>query len=894
MTTGALTTANDGGWPAQTGAYHRDGVTYFGYVDGSGNVEARTYDHGSGTVSAASTIRASLQIDHHNSPALLRRASDGRILTSYCQHGGTALFVKLSTNPDDVTAWGAEANIDSTTGGTLYTYPNLFQLTDEANDPIYLFYRDTEGTGPTETSILAYTKSTDGGVTWSAQTHVWEVTNKLSYWRIDSNGTDRIDVFTSDGTTDDDHADGYHFYYTGGNWFETDGSLLSTGSASLPLGTGSLTAAYSGAVHGIRTPYDLHWNDGNPIALVASQTGAALEYYYVAYVDGVWQTHRITGAGATAAFVEGGLALDHERPNVVFLSKNVDSEWHIFRYQTPDNGSTWVRTQLTTGSAPHFYPVPIRDRGNELKVLWLQGTFVGETNFSLAIWGSDAAATSPGVWIDWNRDGFANPDDVEGNGELSMMMPESTVEEVFDNITLDVMSFDWTRGGSATHTGPASADGCTITVKNTDGKFNVRNTASPLYGLLNPHLPVWIGRNEDMTLEGTGQTVFGVWAGYTRTITPLDPVAGMAPTAQIICEGAISRYERAAAYVEGAADRTHVALRGLILDSMEEAAARRDLDAAEDGTMDYSWVGGDNREIGAGIAQAVTGLSALNELNSATGTRHFIRPADNKDDWYQYVSVHKFHKVTEAADFAVNGDDVHRMPSYLTGEETVVTYQEAEFTPVTFAADAVVWGPYPNTINLTNLATRTVWGKFDDYVRSPSLNITSSGDTVNTTFATYGRLFRVDLWTAGAASVTVLSVNGEAMIRGDTERTFESANAQAEVYGRRNGPVIVSPFVGSTANAYSLCRFIIWKFSGPRHRSELVIRNQPAMVNGRDIYDTAELTIDALNLTSRRHEIVAESGRCDRAASGIVDWTTAWDVQECRNQEPLTADQLPE
>ncbi len=502
---------------------------------------------------------------------------------------------------------------------------------------------------------------------------------------------------------------------------------------------------------------------------------------------------------------------------------------------------------------------------------------------------------APGVWVDWHKDGFADPADATATNSLPRLLPQAVTEGVTDNITEDVISFNWTRGGSSNHLSPSAPDSCTIIVKNADGKYSPDNTASPLHGLLLPHRPVWIGRNADMTLQGSGQTVHGVWAGRIRSVAPVMPTAGVTPTAQIICEGITGAYERAGAYVLGEANRTHAALRQLILESMNEEESRLDLDA-ETGVIDYSWVGGDLRETTKGIAEAESGLQALNELNSATGSRHFIRPSASKDDWYQYVSTNRYWKLQSASDVTLNGDDIHAVPEWETGEASIITYQEAEYTPAEVLAAGTVWGPYTEVpFNMTVAASRTIWGRFEDFVPNGTAVVASTGATITQSFANYGRMFSLTLYASGNATVTAVHIEGDMLNRLDTERMAESSSATEAVYGRRNGQVVTSRFVGSPENGFGLTHFLIWKFAGPLRSGRVVIKNKPSLVNSRDLYDLATVTIDALYVANDRFEIVNEEGECNRATeSGIVDWTTTWTLQKSRNPEPLTDDQLAE
>ena len=104
-----LTTAPAGGWTQipEAHAIYYNGHTYFGYVNGAnGNIEIRSYNHATGITSAATVMHAALDspADTHDAPGLLIRDSDKHIVASYSAHNGAALYVWISTNPEDISA----------------------------------------------------------------------------------------------------------------------------------------------------------------------------------------------------------------------------------------------------------------------------------------------------------------------------------------------------------------------------------------------------------------------------------------------------------------------------------------------------------------------------------------------------------------------------------------------------------------------------------------------------------------------------------------------------------------------------------------------------------------------------------------------------------------------
>ena len=94
-------------------------------------------------------------------------------------------------------------------------------------------------------------------------------------------------------------------------------------------------------------------------------------------------------ANWTAGYV-GGMCLDHEAPNQVYLDKTVGSHREIWRYVTTDGGLTFVGEAITTGSSfDNWYPVDVRNHAPDLKAMWLAGTYVTYTNFSFGTSGTD-------------------------------------------------------------------------------------------------------------------------------------------------------------------------------------------------------------------------------------------------------------------------------------------------------------------------------------------------------------------------------------------------------------------------------------------------------------------------------------------------------------------------
>ncbi len=362
-----------------------NGKTYFGFVDGAGGIRVGAYTHSSKTVAISPAIVAIIP-DVHCTPSVLIRQSDHKLVIATSPHNLTPsvhMYIAISTNAEDVSAWGAATDIQGTLGGTSYTYPHLVQLSGESGK-IYLFYRD-EQDGQAN-SALCYSTSTDGGSTWTAQTTLYKHSGgHQSYWALESDDTNRIEIITSDGSSaaGDPNASVYHFYYTGGSRYKSDGTLI---SASLPLAPTDLTKIYDGATHGgVRAPYCAAVGP-SPFATWASYDLAGAgsnEHYWYGTCDsgGAWTVNEIADAGTppVTGFAEGGVYLDRIDQTLAYLSRKVSGYMQVYRYATSDSGVTWTNTALTSDTAGQFgdslnlRPISPRNAASDLRALWCFG-----------------------------------------------------------------------------------------------------------------------------------------------------------------------------------------------------------------------------------------------------------------------------------------------------------------------------------------------------------------------------------------------------------------------------------------------------------------------------------------------------------------------------------------
>jgi hypothetical protein len=379
----ALTTAAAGGWSwfGDPRAVYYNGKTYFGYIRGdNGNVCIRSYDHVTEIVSAETVLHAALEIDDHDVPSIHVRPSDGRIVVWYSAHLGPAIYQRISTNPEDISAFGSETDLDASFGGSQYTYPS--PVYTSSGTTIWLFVRSHVA----GIAYWWYNASGNGGATWGSTTQLHSVT----YSKIASNGTDRIDVACSN------HPDAgatkiYHLYRQSAAWHKSDGTNMGTG---IPFAGTDMTTVYDGGAKLVWIWDIAYKSDGNPvIVFVKFESTTDHRYMYADWDGSTWTVTEIVAGGsyiatdlgfnASQVYYSGGVVLDHSDPTIVWASVGVGGGvWEIRRLVTANAGASFSSSTLVS-SGKNMRPVSVRNHVPGLQALYMPGTYASYVTYSV-------------------------------------------------------------------------------------------------------------------------------------------------------------------------------------------------------------------------------------------------------------------------------------------------------------------------------------------------------------------------------------------------------------------------------------------------------------------------------------------------------------------------------
>ncbi len=433
--------ADDGAWTWYNDprAIFHNGKLYFGYVRAADSKTVLSVFELTNGIKTDLWSSGFTQRDDHNNPGLLAK-QDGRLLAIYSRHGSDEYFsyrTSSSTNPAITAGWNPELSIPNSGAGM--TYANPFQLSTEGGR-IYNFCRNLNF-NPT-----IYT-SADGGTNWSAPQHFIKTgTGSIRpYVKYASDGTSRIDFLYTDGHPRDVANSLYHLYYSGGAFYQTDGTFVTNYSA-LPLQhdsgqRGAVIYQYSDTNtpdpnDHIPTGRAWTWeiayqSNGAPACVFTVQrdqvTGPnwfddRIYYYYARWTGSEWQKRFIAQAGRPLYSSEddyaGGICMDPQEPNVIYISSNAQNpfnltdttnvalraqeRYEIWRGVTSDGGLTFAWTQITTNStADNLRPYVPRRNGGDRCVIWFRGSYVSYTSYTAEIVGlfSQPVPTPPKVTI---------------------------------------------------------------------------------------------------------------------------------------------------------------------------------------------------------------------------------------------------------------------------------------------------------------------------------------------------------------------------------------------------------------------------------------------------------------------------------------------------------------
>ena len=344
--------------------------------------------------------------DDHNYPALLKLAN-GNLLATYSKNPSCKMYYRIATISKGISkqkelTWGAEKSIDLDNG---MSYNNCLMLTGEANR-IYNWYSIFTGSP----SLIS---SDDQGKSWSKDFSYMKAGKNHSspYLKYVTDGKERVDILYTDGHPRNEAQNSiYHIYYRKGNFFKSDGTLIKAlDSARLnAIDPAEGTKIYDGTQQGPGWVWDIEYDHyKNPVAAYISAAdfaeGNNLRYRYAKWdaAKKQWHEWQIAFAGnhlyAPENHFAGGITIDPENTNVVYISANVspytgkllqNNHYQIFRGVTTNGGLNFSWEQLTLDvNQDNLRPIVPRHHHAKICVLWFSGKYKSSLNFKTKVEG---------------------------------------------------------------------------------------------------------------------------------------------------------------------------------------------------------------------------------------------------------------------------------------------------------------------------------------------------------------------------------------------------------------------------------------------------------------------------------------------------------------------------
>jgi hypothetical protein len=378
-------------WYNDTRAVSYNGNTYVGWVNSSGDAGITKRNESTGA-SSSYTLRSALTVDDHCNVAVVVRP-DGKLFVSYFANPTSFIYTRVSTNAEDISAWGSEVQVSSLTGSLVYSNPRYLS----GPDKMFLFSRDIVDTN---TRRHIYAVSSNQGTSWSTmKSFFYDDSGHKPYAISTTYGSDEIHWVITNMHPAQGQSSVYHFY---AKWSSVDGDLRfykSDGTqitAALPFGTSSCTLVYDGS-----TTRGWDWDikldsSGKPRILFSKypgNTGSVGQIMHTVWNGSAWTTPVQVGSDdsslyAGEPFYIGGACYDSKNVNRVYISNKVSG---IREIQEWDVSSTPAKVRDITVGTPsgriNARPYSPVNRSDNLSVIWWSGTYTTWANYSTSLFG---------------------------------------------------------------------------------------------------------------------------------------------------------------------------------------------------------------------------------------------------------------------------------------------------------------------------------------------------------------------------------------------------------------------------------------------------------------------------------------------------------------------------
>jgi len=378
-----------------------------GWVKKDGSIEAASLDLKSNKI-VSKILYPQLQYDDHNNPAFAI-LPDQNVLAMYTWHSTKkGVVYNITSEPNDITSFGEAVVFKPKTEQLLkdfpretYTYANPYVLKKE-NNRIYSFGRWI-GFKPNMVS------SDDNGQTWHTPRVIISPKdfdpNNRPYVKYFSDGKSKVHLIYTDGhPRNEPNNSVYYCYYENGAFWKVDGSKICD-VEDLPFSPKEASLVYKPTGNsGLAWIADIVVDKkGQPVILYTRHPEETdHRYHYASYnnKEGLWIDYEICKAGTWFPQTKedaverehhyfGNMTIHPARPNVIYLSRQIDGIFEIEQRTTHDGGKSWDIEPITTNSKydnVRPYIPRLTSARDKTVVLWMENKkYVHFTDYDVAI-----------------------------------------------------------------------------------------------------------------------------------------------------------------------------------------------------------------------------------------------------------------------------------------------------------------------------------------------------------------------------------------------------------------------------------------------------------------------------------------------------------------------------
>ncbi|MCC5930760.1 MAG: glycoside hydrolase family 88 protein [Cyclobacteriaceae bacterium] len=372
------------------GTYKR---TYAGWVDNYGDIHIGYFDHETLNIHSK-VIADKLEVNDHVNPSLIFDEK-GHLIVFFNKHmqGDHPMYTIRALAPESIEEWSETQSLYlndeslSHMGIMNHVYTNPIKLSAE-NGRMFNFWRGADGKP-------SFSYSDDNGISWETGRIFFmpEPIYKFRrpYVKVYSDGIDKIHITLTDGHPHREENNSiYYMYYQSGSFYKANGTKIKS-IDDLPVMPTEADLVYDAARGKAKA-----WNwdiaqdaKGNPVIAYARFPTDENHIYCYAKWDGKkWLNYDLVNSGGwfpqtpegkaePEPNYSGGMNIDKENPDVLYLSVKRDSIFEIEKWATRNNGKNWSVDPITKGSAKdNVRPFAVRGAkaGNPVQVLWMQNT----------------------------------------------------------------------------------------------------------------------------------------------------------------------------------------------------------------------------------------------------------------------------------------------------------------------------------------------------------------------------------------------------------------------------------------------------------------------------------------------------------------------------------------